>query len=203
MRIFWKCSFRRKSSDCKEHWKLLGMQRTKIDLPNGHHVLYIRYFHRAKHIVFPRKKLTLKAPPIICRRQHFQILPLFQNFQNGMIFHENRLLADDSPEISYLIYFQKLGKMSQNLSSASVVIGSLRVITLCLLVCLIYSKLHPSQHFFSHVRAEPVSIEFMKNSFGNVSMSSLSPQLVPISVRFTRDRDIANTTWRCSDWIAV
>ena len=105
------------------------MQRTKMNLPNGHHVLYIRYFHRAKHIVFPRKKLTLKAPPIICRRQHFQILPLFQNFQNGMIFHENRLLADDSHEISYLIYFQKLGKMSQNLSSASVVIGSLRVIT--------------------------------------------------------------------------
>ena len=44
-----------------------------------------------------------------------------------MIFHENRLLADDSPEISYLIFFQKLGKMSQNLSSAAVVIGALRV----------------------------------------------------------------------------
>ena len=42
-----------------------------------------------------------------------------------MIFHENRLLADDSHEISYLI-FQKLGKMSQNLSS-DVVIGALRV----------------------------------------------------------------------------
>ena len=33
-----------------------------------------------------------------------------------MIFHENRLLADDSHEISYLIFF----KMSQNLSSAAV-----------------------------------------------------------------------------------
>ena len=43
-----------------------------------------------------------------------------------MIFYENRLLADDSHEISYLI-FQKLGKMSQNLSSAAVVIGALRV----------------------------------------------------------------------------
>ena len=44
-----------------------------------------------------------------------------------MIFHENRLLADDSHEISYLIFFRKLGKMSQNLSSAAVVIGAIRV----------------------------------------------------------------------------
>ena len=36
-----------------------------------------------------------------------------------MIFHENRLLADDSHEISYLI-FLKVGK----LSSAAVVIGA-------------------------------------------------------------------------------
>ena len=42
-----------------------------------------------------------------------------------MIFHENRLLADDSHEISYLI-FPKFGKMSQNLSSAAIVIGALR-----------------------------------------------------------------------------
>ena len=44
-----------------------------------------------------------------------------------MIFHENRLLADDSHEITYLIFFRKLGKMSQNLSSAAVVIGPLKV----------------------------------------------------------------------------
>ena len=43
-----------------------------------------------------------------------------------MIFHENRLLADDYREISYLIFIRKLGKMSQNLSSAAVVIGALR-----------------------------------------------------------------------------
>ena len=42
-----------------------------------------------------------------------------------MIFHENRLLADDSHEILYL-FFRKLEKMSQDLSSASVVIGILR-----------------------------------------------------------------------------
>ena len=44
-----------------------------------------------------------------------------------MIFHENRLLADGSHEISYLIFFQKLEKISQNLLSAAVVIGVLRV----------------------------------------------------------------------------
>ena len=43
-----------------------------------------------------------------------------------MIFHEDRLLADDSPEISYLIFFEILGKMLQNLLSAAVMIGHLR-----------------------------------------------------------------------------
>ena len=44
-----------------------------------------------------------------------------------MIFNENCLLAEDSNETSYLIFFRKLEKMSQNLSSAAVVIGALRV----------------------------------------------------------------------------
>ena len=44
-----------------------------------------------------------------------------------MLFHENRLLADDSHKISYLIFYQKLGMMSQNVSSVAVVIGALRV----------------------------------------------------------------------------
>ena len=44
-----------------------------------------------------------------------------------MIFHENRLLADDSREISYLIFGRKLGGKAQNVSSAAVVIGALRV----------------------------------------------------------------------------
>ena len=43
-----------------------------------------------------------------------------------MIFHENRLLADDSHEISFLV-FRKLRKLSQNVSSATDVIGALRV----------------------------------------------------------------------------
>ena len=42
-----------------------------------------------------------------------------------MIFHENRL-TDDSYEILYPI-FRKFGKMSQNLSSAAVVIGAIRI----------------------------------------------------------------------------
>ena len=44
-----------------------------------------------------------------------------------MIFHDNRLLADDFHEISYLIFYKKLGKMLEILSSAAVVIGALRV----------------------------------------------------------------------------
>ena len=44
-----------------------------------------------------------------------------------MLFHENCLLADNSHEISYLIFFGKLGKMLRNLLSAAVVIGALRV----------------------------------------------------------------------------
>ena len=37
------------------------------------------------------------------------------------------MLADDSHEISYLIFFRKFEKMLKNLSSAAVVIGALRV----------------------------------------------------------------------------
>ena len=44
-----------------------------------------------------------------------------------MIFHENRLLSDDSHEISCLLFFRKLRKMSPNLLSAAVAIGALRV----------------------------------------------------------------------------
>ena len=47
-----------------------------------------------------------------------------------MIFHENRLPADDCHVISYLIFVENWEKMSQNLSSAAVVIGALRVNTI-------------------------------------------------------------------------
>ena len=52
--------------------------------------------------------LTHKAPPIICSRRQFEILLLFfKNNKSGMIFHENRLLADDSHEIPYHIFLIK------------------------------------------------------------------------------------------------
>ena len=44
-----------------------------------------------------------------------------------MIFHENRMLADDYHEIPYLILFENWERLSQNLSSAAFVIGALRV----------------------------------------------------------------------------
>ena len=44
-----------------------------------------------------------------------------------MIFHENRLQADNSHVTSYLIFYRKLGNILQNLSSAAVMIGALRV----------------------------------------------------------------------------
>ena len=43
-----------------------------------------------------------------------------------MIFHEKRLPADDSDEISYLIFFE-IRKDVAKLSSAAVVIGALSV----------------------------------------------------------------------------
>ena len=76
---------------------------------------------RAKDIVH---FLTLKAPPIICSRRQFTKFAAFFK----IIFHENRLLlADDFHEISFLISFEKLGKMSKDLSSAAVVTGALWV----------------------------------------------------------------------------
>ena len=58
---------------------------------------------------------------------NFKFCCFFKNNKQGIIFHENPLLAD-SHEILYLIFFQKLGKMLQNLLSAAVMIGALRVI---------------------------------------------------------------------------
>ena len=43
------------------------------------------------------------------------------------ILMEYQGMEDNAHEISYLVFFQKLRKMSSNLSSAAVVIGALRV----------------------------------------------------------------------------
>ena len=44
-----------------------------------------------------------------------------------MVFHENRLLAENSHEIIISYFIKELEMMSQNLSSATVVIGASRV----------------------------------------------------------------------------
>ena len=56
--------------------------------------------------------LTLKAPITTAADDKFRdIFPCFRK-KSGMIFHENRLPADDSHEISCLIcYFRKGGKI--------------------------------------------------------------------------------------------
>ena len=52
-----------------------------------------------------------------------------------MIFHENRLLADDSHEISYFIFFENRWNLLENLWSAAVVIVALRVEVIYFVVC--------------------------------------------------------------------
>ena len=55
-----------------------------------------------------------------------------------MIFYENCLLADNSHEISYPIFFRKLGKMLQNVSAAAM-IGAFRgYVVTCFLPDIIY-----------------------------------------------------------------
>ena len=44
-----------------------------------------------------------------------------------MIFYENRLLADDSHVISYLIFVENWERCPKICSSAAIVIGALRV----------------------------------------------------------------------------
>ena len=52
------------------------------------------------------KLLSLKAPPIFAADDIFKFCRFIKNNKSGMIFHENRLLADDSHEISFLISFE-------------------------------------------------------------------------------------------------
>ena len=58
-----------------------------------------------------------------------------------MIFHENCLPADNCHEISYLLFFRKLGKMSEKVSSAAVVIGALRVNMTLFILLKLFSNL--------------------------------------------------------------
>ena len=61
-----------------------------------------------------------------------------------MIFHEKRLLAGRRFSCNIIPYFcGKLGKLSQNLSPAAVVIGALRV-----------NRVRSSEDIFSRVEAQ-------------------------------------------------
>ena len=73
--------------------------------------------------------LTIKAPPIIYNWRQMQILPLFQKSKIG---HDISWESSAGFSCNIISYFcRKLGKMSQNLSSAAVVIGHLRVNVVC------------------------------------------------------------------------
>ena len=76
-----------------------------------------------------RIRILTSAPPLstLVLSGRYYIMSNASIVINCIIFHENRLLAEDSHVISYLIFVKYLGKMLQNLSSAAVVIGALRV----------------------------------------------------------------------------
>ena len=73
------------------------------------------------------RRLALKAPPIIGSRRQFKILLFYQKLQ---IRHDISWESSAGRQFlwSTIPYFcRKLGKMSQNLLSAAVLIGALRV----------------------------------------------------------------------------
>ena len=87
----------------------------------------------------------------ICSRRHFQILPHFQKLQ---IRHDISWESSTGRRFSWNIipyFYWKLGKMLQNLSSAAVVIATLRVKLLhasrkfCCLLMIFANNLDPDQ----------------------------------------------------------
>ena len=80
-----------------------------------------------------KNSLTLKVPPIFCSRRQIKNVAAFSKITNKASYFIR--IVCDSHEISYLIFFRKLGKMSQNLSSAAVLIGPLRVKICSVTVC--------------------------------------------------------------------
>ena len=89
-----------------------------------------------------------------------------------MMFNENRLLADHSHEISYLNFYSKLGKMSQNLSSAAVVIGALRVQTKrAAIVCYIwYNQKGGFRNYYNSVNK--LFFIMIKNPFFSLTLKT-------------------------------
>ena len=93
-------------------------------------------------------KMCPKAPPIIYSGRHFRILLLFVKKNKKQIRHDISRESDDSHEKLCLIIFRKLGKMSQSLSSAVVVILALRFTFSIAL----YSKIGPEVKKIDHAR---------------------------------------------------
>ena len=92
----------------------------------------------------PLLRLTLKAPSVICSRLQFNFF-FFSKIINKVCYFM-RIVCWQTilVKISYLTFCRKLGKMSQNLSSAAGVIGALMV--------KVKSKLHnESQHCELHM----------------------------------------------------
>ena len=69
------------------------------------------------------KDLTHKAPPLISSRRQFQVCRFFKN--TNMQWYFMRIVCWQIAFDPY--FFWKLGKILQNLSSAAVLIGALRV----------------------------------------------------------------------------
>ena len=96
-----------------------------------------------------------------------------------MIFNENRLLVDDSHEIAYRI-FQKLRKMSQNLSSAAVVIFFLSFFLLIL-----------ARSNFDHYARE-CNFGILKKKNLRVNVFTLSMPITSIAMVKTNRGPVAN-----------
>ena len=98
-----------------------------------------------------------------------------------MIFNENGLLADNSHVISCPFFFRKLEKMSQNLSSAAVVNGVLRVKISTITITL--------SNFSSSSFSSTVSSCSTLSSGGNVVLSSSVPKIkIILRKRANRNR---------------
>ena len=94
-----------------------------------------------------------------------------------MIFHENRLLADDSHEV-----FRKLGKMLQNLSSAAVVNGILRVNFPNIVICrFFFSNSFQVSNSFGH---RPIRPDVVRHYLGPMKHRSAVTYCQSISKGF-------------------
>ena len=94
-----------------------------------------------------------------------------------MIFHENHLLADNSHEISYLIFFPKIRKMLRKLSSAAVVIGAVRVKEQHFMTDLVEGK-----YFLLIFKIYKIHVNFIHNKVAAIMSCSLKSIVVNATI---------------------